>query len=548
MNRFGSFVLALSASAVLAASAAAADTLKVGIATEPWDLDPAIRTDTGSGYLIYNIYDPLFEIGPDRQVTSKYAVATDWSWSNQLKTLTIDIREGITFHDGSKLTAEDVAYSINWQLDPENNAPNKGLIGPVSKVEILNPYKLRVQFSEPYPDALQNWARALDGIVPKGAHGERSEEKGTAGFAGTQLSRDPVGSGPYEFVEWVSGSHIRLKKNEDYWAEDAAAPEEVVFEFIKDPSAKLSALISGSVHIVDKVPFRDFATIKRMPDVETKRMPGTHTEILYLNLSAPPFGVTAENNDNKKAIERAYHARKFLFHAIDREEIADEIFHGMATIQRGPWYPDSEWTSPKLKDITLHDPELARKHLKKAGYADGGMEFRIMATNAQWFVDLATVIQEQLRKYDVKVEVVPIDKSAFFDTMYETTNWEVGMEDWQLSNFSALSWLFSGYYRNNHNHNHWHHAAEDLKDNYHPSVPGHEKFVKLYDKAVTEPDAEKRKQLVYKMQEMVTEKVIQVDMMFINNLYAWRSEVKGYGKGLTSEGDINLRFVTGFEG
>jgi peptide/nickel transport system substrate-binding protein len=545
MRRFAPLLLGCMATAVLAAPVQA-ETLRVGIATEPWDLDPAIRTDTGSGYLIQNIYDPLVEIGPDKKVTSEYAVADSWEWSNELKTLTLEIKSGITFHNGTKLTAKDVAYNINWQLDPDNNAPNKGLIGPVDTVEVKSPTKLVVNFTEPYPDALQNWARALDGIVPEGAHGERSEEKGTAGFAGTRLSRNPVGSGPYEFAEWVSGSHITLKRTDDYWAPNVAAPEKVVFEFIKDPAAKLSALISGSVDIVDKVPFRDFSTIKRMPGVETKRMPGTHTELLYLNLSAPPFGVKQGNHDNEQAVQRAYHARKFLFHAIDREEIADEIFYGMATIQRGPWYPDSEWTSPELSDITLHDEALARKHLKKAGYADGGMEFRIMATNAQWFVDVATVIQEQLRPYGVDVEVVPLDKSAFFDTMYETMNWEAGMEDWQLNNFSALSWLFSGYYRNNHNHNHWHHAAEDLKDSYHPSVPGHEKFAELYDKAVTEPDTEKRKQLVYEMQEMVTEKVIQVDMMFIDNLFAWRESVQGYGEGLTSEGDINLRYVRSF--
>lgn len=542
-------VLAVTAGALwaVAAGPVAADTLRVAISTEPWDLDPAIRTDTGSGYPIQNIYDPLIEIGPDRKVTSKYAVAKDWSWSDNLQTLQMTIKRGIQFHDGSKLTAEDVAYNITWQLDPDNNAPNQGLLGPIAEVTVDGPYKLTVKFEEPYPDALQNWARALDGIVPEGAHGERSEEKGTAGFAGTQLSRDPVGSGPYEFVEWVSGSHIRLKKNEDYWIDGVAAPEQVVFEFIKDPSAKLSALISGSVHIVDRVPFRDYATISRMPNVTTAETAGTHTELIYLNLSAPPFGVKEGNADNQQAVKRAYHARKFLFHAIDREEIADEVFYGKATIQRGPWYPDSDWVSPELADITLHDEALARKHLRKAGYADGGLEFRMMATNAQWFVDLATVIQEQLRPYGVSVEVVPLDKSAFFDTMYETTDWEAGIEDWQLNNFSALSWLFSGYYRNNHNHNHWHHAASDLKDSYHPSVPGHQKFVELYDQAVTEPDTEKRKQLVYRMQEMVTDKVVQLDMMFINNLYAWRSSVKGYGEGLTPEGDINLRFVTAFE-
>lgn len=547
MKRFGMALAGLPVVCLLATSAYADGEIRIGIATEPWDLDPAIRTDTGSGYLIQNIYDPLIEIGTDNRATTEFAVTKNWEWQDDLKAITLELREGITFHDGSELTAADVKYNFDWQLDPDNNAPNKGLVGPVDEVTVVDEHTVEVSLTDPYPDALQNWARAFDGVVPEGAHGERSEEKGTAGFAGTELSRNPVGSGPYEFVEWVSGSHIVLQKNEDYWIDGVPTADAAVFEFIGDEAAKLAALISGSVQIVDKVPYRDYDTIKRMPDVETKRVPGIQTQILYLNLSAPPFGISADQVGDEDAVKKAYHARKFLFHAVDREEIADELFYGMASIQHGPWYPDSDWTSPKLKKMPLHDPELAREHLEKAGYADGGLSFRIMATNAQWFVDVSTIIQEQLRSYDVEVEVIPIDKSAFFDTMYETVDWEVGMEDWGLSNFSALSWLWSAYYRNNHNHNHWHHASPDLTEDYHPSVPGHGKFVELYDEAEVEPDEEKRKQLVWEMQELVTENVIQVDLMFLDNLYAWSSGVEGYGDGLGSQGDINLRFVQAVE-
>jgi len=525
----------------------AAKELKVGIATEPWDLDPAIRTDTGSGYLIKNIYDPLIELDQNNQPTSKFALAKSWEWKNEAKTIVLHLREGVKFHDGTDFTAADVKYNIDWQLDPENSAPNKGLLGPVESMTIIDPYTLQVDFEAPYTSALQQWSRSLDGIVPEGGHGKRSEEKGVSGFAGTDLSRNPVGTGPFKFVKWVSGSQITLEKFDDYWVEGVPAVEKAVFEFIKDPAAKLAALISGSIDIVDKVPYQDFNTLKRMPRLETARIPGIQTQIVYINTGAPPFGIGPDQVGDQDAIDRAYNLRKFLFYAVDREEIAEEIFYGMATPQKGPWYPDSEWTSPKLKDITLHSEELANEHLKKAGYEDG-FEFEMMCTNAQWFCDVSTVIQEQLRPYGVDVEVIPLDKSAFFDTMYETNNWHTGMEDWGLNNFLAISWLYSGYYRNNHNHNNWHHASPDLKDIYHPTVPGHKKFTELYDKASVEPDKEKRKELVWEMEEMVTEKVIQLDMMFLDNLYAWRSSVKGYGDGLNSVGDINLKFITDFTG
>jgi ABC-type transport system substrate-binding protein len=523
--------------------------LRIGISTEPWDLDPAIRTDTGSGYIIKNVYDPLIELDQNNQPTCEFALCQDWELKDEARTIVVTLREGVKFHDGSDFTADDVKYSIEWQLDDENEAPNKGLLGPIESVEVIDDYTIQVNFSDPYTGVLQQWTRVLDGIVPEGSHGERSEEKGVAGFAGTDLSRAPIGTGPFKFIEWVSGSHITVEPFDDYWAEGVPAPgiDLVVFEIIEDPAAMQAALVGGSIHIVDKVPFRDFATISEMPGIETTRIPGIQTQLIYINLGAPPFGVSPDQVGNEAEIARAKNLRKFLFHAIDGEEIADELFYGMASMQYGPWYADSDWTSPNLKEMTLHDPELAQEYLDAAGpeYADG-FDFRMMCTNAQWFCDVSTVIQEQLRPYGVNVEVIPIDKSAFFDTMYETFDWDTGMEDWGLSNFLAISWLWSGYYRNNHNHNHWHHDAPDLPETYHPTVPGHDEFVAMYDEAVIEPDEQTRKEMVWEMQEMVTEDVIQFDMMFLDNLHAWSSTVEGYGEGLNSQGNINLKFVTAF--
>ncbi len=524
--------------------------LHVGIGTEPWDLDPAIRTDTASGYIIENVYDPIIELDANREITTKYSLTKDYEWKNNKATLILHLREGVKFHDGSDFTAWDVKYNIEWQLNDENNAPNKGLLGPIENVEVLDYYTIKTDFENPFPQALMRWSRALDGIVPEGAHGERSEEKGAAGFAGTKLSRDPVGSGPFEFVDWVSGSHIELKKFDDYWMEGVPAVEKAVFDIIPDQSALEAALISGSVDIIDKLPHKDYETIKRMPNIETEKMLGTLTEVAYLNLGAPPFGVSEDQVGDEKAIDRAYNMRKFLFHAIDREAIKDELFYGMAEVQYGPWFPNSDWTSPVLKEMELHNPELARQYLEKAkelGF-DEDQKIRMMATKAQWFVDMATIIQEQLRQYGVNVEVIPVDKSTLFDRLYETFDWEIAIEDWGLNDFTPSSWMWSAYYRNNHNHNHWHHDGPSLPDHYHPTIPGHEKIQDLIDKAQTEPDDEKRKELIWQIEERVTEEVIQVDMMYLQNIYAWRDTVEGYKDGLTPMGNINLAAITEFTG
>ncbi len=550
MKGFRGFVsiVSLIAFTVLTSSGLSAKELRIGIATEPWDLDPAIRTDTGSGYITKNVYDPLIRLDQKNEPTCHFALCTSWKWKNNSRTIILYLEKGVKFHNGAKFTAADVKYNFDWQLDKANNAPNIGLLGPVKSIKILNDHAIQIDFTDPFTSALQNWTRCLDGIVQKGGHGKRTKEKGAGGIFGTELSRKPVGTGPFKFVNWISGSSITLEKNKNYWVKNVPVVDKVVFEFIGDPAALEAALISNNIQLVDKIPFRDFATLKRMPGIVTKRIPGMQTQLIYINLSAPPFGISGDQVNNKKAIAKAYNLRKFLYHAIDRNDISERIFYGMATDQYGPWYADSDWTSPKLKKMKLHDPKLAKEYLAKAGYPNGGFKFRMMATNVQWFVDVSIVIQEQLREYGVEVQVIPIDKSAFFDTMYETENWDTGMEDWGLSNFLAISWLYSGYYRNNHNHNHWHHAAPDLPKHYHESVPGHKKFVDLYDKAIIEPNETKRKKLVWEMQELVTEDVIQIDLMFLDNLHAWRDSVQGYGDGLNSLGEINLRFITNFTG
>jgi ABC-type transport system substrate-binding protein len=522
--------------------------LRIGISTEPWDLDPAIETDTGSTYIIQNVYDPLIELDENREPTTEFALAESWEWNDDKTVLTVKLREGIKFHDGSDLDANDLKYNIDWQLDPENEAPNVGSLGPIESVEVVDTYTFKTTFTAPSPDAPLLWAGVLDGIVPEGSHGERSEEKGVAGFAGTDLSRAPIGTGPFKFVEWVSGSHVTLEPFEDYWVEGVPAPgiDRAVFEIIPDDAAKEAALVSGSAHIIDKVPFRDFETISNMPGIVTARMPGIQTQLIYINLGAPPFGIGPDQVGDEEAIERAYNLRKFLFHAIDRQEIMDELFYGMGTIQYGPWFPESDWTSPALKEMPTYDPGLAQEYWEKSGYAETGLEFRMMCTNAQWFCDVSTIIQEQLRPYGVDVEVIPIDKSAFFDTMYETFDWDTGMEDWGQGTPLALDWLYYHSYRNNHNHNHWHHADADLREDYHETVPGHKEFVELWDQANVEPDEQKRKELVWEMLEMVTFDVIQIDMMWLDNLYAWRDSVEGYGDGVTPGGDINLKFITAF--
>lgn len=511
--------------------------LRVGISGEPWILDPALYTDIASAWLIQNIYDPLVELSVMGEPLPEYSLAESWKFNNDATAITLHIRRGVKFHDGSDLTAEDVAYNFQWILDPNNASPVRKDIGPITAVEMVDPYTIKVTFSYPFPEALQYWSRALIGIVP--ADSRKEEEN--------PLARQPIGTGPYRFVEWRKGSYILLEPFPDYWVEGIPPRdiERVKFIFFGDEAAKVAALLSGAVHLVDWVSPRDYLALEKHPGIQVARLPGVMHQYVTLNLASHPFGITKDEVGDERAIQRALAARKFMMFAIDREEVRDEVFYGLATIMYGPWYPNSEWFSPKLRGRVLHDPEKAREYLERY-YELGGekpLHFRIIATNTGWFVDIATIIQEQLRAYGVEAEVIPLEKRTLFATL-KTLDWEAAVEDFAHGIPAVLRWLRFGYYKVP-NHNHWYHESPELPSEYHPTHPGHDEFCRLWDEASAEPDPEKRKQLVWKMEEMLVENVIRIDLMMVDSLLAWRKEVRFAEGTVQLLGTLHLKTVTG---
>lgn len=515
--------------------------LRIGISGEPRNLDPALYTYIASAWLVQNIYDPLVEISVVGEPLPGYSLAESWEFNEDATSVTLHIRRGVKFHDGSDLTAEDVVYNFRWILDPDNASPVRKDLGPITAVEALDPYTVRVTFQYPFPEALQYWSRALIGIVPAGAR-EKGEEN--------PLVSHPIGTGPFRFVEWKKGSYIVLEPFAGYWIE-GIPPEgisRVKFLFFGDEASKVAALLAGEIHIVDWLSPRDYLALRRAPGIEVARIPGVMHQYMALNLASHPFGITKDEVGDERAIERALMARKFLMYAIDREEIRDEVFYGLATVMYGPWYPDSEWFSPVLRGRVLHDPEKAREYLQKY-YELGGekpLKFRIIATNTGWFVDIATIIQEQLRPYGVEVEVIPLEKRTLFATL-KTLDWEAAVEDFAHGIPAVLRWLRFGYYKVP-NHNHWYHASEDLPPQYHPTHPGHEEFCRLWDLASAEPDVEKRKELVWAMEEMLVENVIRIDLMMVDSLLAWRKEVRFAEGSVQLLGTLHLKAITGFSG
>ena len=148
--------LGVTASVALCLMAAGfAGELRIGISGEPRNLDPALYTHIASAWLVQNIYDPLVEISVMGEPLPEYSLAESWEFNEDATSVTLHIRRGVKFHDGSDLIAEDVVYNFRWILDPNNASPVRKDLGPITAVEALDPYTVKVTFQYPFPEALQ---------------------------------------------------------------------------------------------------------------------------------------------------------------------------------------------------------------------------------------------------------------------------------------------------------------------------------------------------------------------------------------------------------
>jgi peptide/nickel transport system substrate-binding protein len=503
--------------------------LNVAISAEVWNFDPALWTDTATSTVGQLIYDEPVELTTDEELAPGLIEEVPEP-KNDGKAYEYTLREGLTFHNGDDVTVEDFKYSVDWILNEENNSPVQGRFPFVTGTEIVDDRTLRLKLEQPF--ATLNWwlTRGLEGIVPEGSRGSVEEGKGPSGLS-TQLTNDPTGAGtgPFEFVEWNSGSNVLLERYDDHWRDDLGNVAEINFEFVAENSARLAGLRSGEIDLTDKVPPKDFDSLKEEDGITAESVPGNLTQVLYCNvMSDGPMGNV--------------HNRRAALFGIDAEEILDEIFYGQGVVQKGPWYPDSEWTSPELKDMQLYDPEKARAELEKAGNPDG-FEMEIIATSGSWFKDEAVIIQSQLADIGIDVTVTALDKSALFNKVYGTNDWDAAMEDWGQSIPVATYWLDAGYADNNHNHNNWHHPSDDLDDKYEPSGPpapedaegdwsnGHEWYVNRLKDAQAATDEETQKEIVYELEEYVTKNAIQIDIAYVNSLGAWQNKVNDFDMG-----------------
>lgn len=266
-------LLASVAAATLALPAMAKD-LTVDLSGEPSSLDPQVQWNPDSYYVYRNIFDNLVTRDNDGNIVPQ--IATAWEQVSDTEML-LTLRDDVTFHDGQKLTAEDVVFSVQRITDPEFASPQLGQFNQIASAEAVDDVTVKLTTDGPYPALMAQLVKLS--VVPKHV----VEEVGAEAF-----NAAPVGSGPYKFEGWDRGVSVTLTRNDDYWGE-AGPFEGAIFRAVPDAATRLANLQAGTADLVVGLDSDGAAQLEGQGDVKALSAPTERVAYLGLNLDKPPF-------------------------------------------------------------------------------------------------------------------------------------------------------------------------------------------------------------------------------------------------------------------
>lgn len=374
-------------------------TIVVALAQAPVALDPADHRNREAETVIRNLFDGLVTRDTVSGVHLELAEAMNWLDDT---TLAVTLRQGVKFHNGQEMSADDVVYTFNRIIQenaiehPEpHTSPRKGLIAPLVSVEKVDEYTVHFTFSGVWPPAMQLLVHQQ--IVPQGY----LEEVGTAGFVA-----QPIGAGPFQFVEGQLDDQIVLERFADYWggapALEPVGPacvERAIFRVIPEASTRVAALLAGEVDIIQAVPADLIDRLAQTPGIQVKTAPGTQPKWIELNVTAPPF------ND--------VNVRQAMNYAIDKDLLIEAVYGGRAVALPGPLSPFNNFVNEALAPYP-YDPDQARELLTAAGWTDSdndgildkeGQRFTFTIDTLEEWRPLAEAVAGMYRELGIEANV-----------------------------------------------------------------------------------------------------------------------------------------------
>ena len=367
-------------------------TLRVALDGEIDTIDPH-KSVTIVGFQVYTqIYEGLVRANPQLDGMIPL-LAESWDHPDPV-TYTFRLRRGLRFHNGKEFKAEDVAFTFERIMNQQFASPRRPDFLPVKTLEVVNDYTVRFTMSAPFSPFLSKLETLR--IVPK--------------IPGHDFARQPIGTGPFQFVEWVSGQHITLRRYNAYWQENLPYLAGVQYRPIPEPATRVVALRSGDVDLLNAVPLKDVSTLERDSKTRVYRIAGVVRDHLGFHTQKTPF----MNNPN---------LRLALSWAVDRKTISEDVLFGLAKPAMVP-IPESHWAfNPKVRGAHGYDLDRARRYLAEANPKPSEITIKVSPTYPDQ-PKMAELLQASLAQIGLKLNIVQLEWSTWIRDVVSQGNYE----------------------------------------------------------------------------------------------------------------------------
>lgn len=475
----------------------------------PRTWDPRVTQSRHETQLILQVFDQL--IGSDENNAYFPSLATSWEMAPDGMSITLKLRNDVTFHDGSKFNAEAVKFTFDSIRKPElGSRAAIDILGPYAGTDVLGEYEVKIRYTRPYAAAIASLSQnELSPVSPAAV-----KALGDAGFGAA-----PVGAGPFKFVAWERGKQVVLERFDAYnWPpaftkhKGPSKVARVIHRSIPDASTRVAALERGEVDIADFVPILDIRRFNQDRRYKTILGPA----------SGLPFGVML---NSQRGVFQDVRVRQAFMHGIDRKALTDDMYFGLIEPAYGPLSTTTFGYWKGAEQYYPYDAKKAVELLEAAGWkmGPGGIRMKDGQPLATTWQVLAVVLPEvgvaaqaDLKKigFDVKVDTIT---AARWDELVFTNAHEINPLRWINADPSLLEIQF-----------HTRNIPEPGRFRFNLGRLSDPSLDKLLEQGAGEVDAAKRTAIYAEAQKKIMDHAVYFPIHNQVNPIAYRSNRAGY--------------------
>ena len=464
-------------------------TLVLGMMADIQRADSHRQTGNPSNQVFSLITESLVQL--DEQGRVSPGIAESWQVSDNAMEHTFFLRQGVLFHNHRELVADDVKRSYEHMKDPATRSPKRADFEIIERIEVIGRYTVRFYLKEPNAGFGATYFGGNAPIIPPE----------------TFDSDHPVGTGPFQFVEWKPRQHLKVRRFDRYWNAGLPHVEEIIFRPVVDDTVRYTGLLAGDLDFIFSLPFAQLPVLSTSPPSGIVPSIKGGSRWFYLNLHT------------QRGPLKNVRVRQAIAYALDKSSIMDGVSWGYAQPEAQPYPPGSQWYFSDVKDPYL-EPHLdrARSLLQQEGYSEG-FELIAIVRNETLIMDLAMLAQSQLAKIGIAVKLEVMDRASHLARQRQH---DFDLNPGHMGFFPDPGEIF---YRLNHT---------EVPDNW--GLYSNPDFDELVERGRRTVDFAARREIYRQALEILNEEVHFVYLGHLPVAQAWSSRIQGLKTNI--RGDI----------